>query len=60
LISADGQALNAASKSSKKFFGLNSIFYSSAASFIQLNICLYFCLDLSSKIENTQADDLNA
>jgi hypothetical protein len=44
----------------KKFFGFNSIFYSSAASFIQLNICLYFCLDLSSKNENTQADDLNA
>jgi hypothetical protein len=59
LISADGQALNAASKSSKKFLGFNSIFYS-AASFIQLNICLYFCLDLSSKNENTQADDLNA
>jgi hypothetical protein len=45
--------INAASKSSKKIFGFNSISYS-AASFIQLNICL----DLSSKNENTLADDL--
>jgi hypothetical protein len=52
--------INAASKSSKKFFGFNSILYSSAASFIQLNICLYVYLDLSNKNEKTQADDLTS
>jgi hypothetical protein len=39
-------------KPSKNCFGFNSILYSSAASFIQSSICLYVCLDLSSKNEN--------
>jgi len=39
----------------RKENGFNSILYSSAASFIQSNIYLYVCLDLSSKNENTQS-----